>query len=192
MRRSIRTGIVIAAAVLVASFVASGVGAQQTPPPPPLSGTPIIGTPFPTKHVKLSHAFHVMSSSQKKRVLKIVHKDKNVKRLITGRHYHIAAITLWVTKSAQTVGGVVTVRFTSPQTLTGTFFDLFYACNSTSTYRRITYKAKYANVTYMTLSVDLKHKRVAGITPLGYVVGKRVYKNPLAVPTVTPGASCHT
>lgn len=199
MRRSIRTTIVLLVASLAAALMTvSGTNAQglhhntfqQTPPPPPFSGTPIIGTPPPAKKVKLSHAFHALNAKQRKLILKIAHNDKNVKKLLRRRHYHVSAVTIWVNRSAKPLGGVVSIRFKGPQTISGTFVALQYTCTST-TYKRIFYSAKYAHVTNLTLSVDIHHKKVEGISPLGYVVGKIRYHHPLAVATPTPGA-CHS
>lgn len=199
MRRSIRTTIVLLVASLAAALTTiSGTSAQglhhnsfqQTPPPPPFSGTPVIGTPPPTKKVKLSHAFHTLNAKQRKLILKIVHNDKNVKKLLKHRHYHVSTVTIWVNKAAKPLGGVVSIRFKGPQTISGTFIALQYTCTSI-TYKRIFYSAKYAHVTNLTVSVDTHHKKVEGILPLGYVVGTIRYHNPLAVATPTPG-SCHS
>lgn len=199
MRRSIRTTIVLLAASLATALTTvSGTDAQglhhntfqQTPPPPPFSGTPIIGTPPPAKKVKLSPVFHSLTSKQRTQILAIAHKDAHVKKLLVRRHYHVSAVTIWVNRVAKPLGGVVSIRFKGPQTISGTFVELQYTCTSTA-YKRIVYSAKYAHVINLTLSVDLKHKKVEGISPLGYLVGKIRYQHPLAVSTPTPGA-CHT
>lgn len=201
MRRSIRTTVfLLVASVAAALLTVSGTGAQglrhntyqqnPPPPPPPFSGTPVIGTPPPTKKVKLSHVFHTLTTKQRKQILTIVHKDGNVKKLLRRRHYHVSGVTVWANRSAQQVGGVVSIRFKGPQTISGTFVELQYTCTGT-TYKRIVYSAKYKHVTNLTLSVDLHHRKVEGIAPLGYVVGKIRYQHPLAVATPTPGA-CHS
>lgn len=201
MRRSIQSTILILmVSVFAAVLTASVTGAQglhhntlqqsPPPPPPPMSGTPVIGTPLPAKKVKLSPIFHVLTAKQRNQVLTIVHKDSNVKKLLKHRTYHVTTVVNWLNKSAQQVGGVVSIRFKTPQTINGTFVDLLYNCAKTR-YKRIVYSAKYAHVTTITFSVDLHHRKVEGIAPLGYVIGKIHYQKPTAVLNPTP-AACHS
>lgn len=200
MRRSIRnTVLILMVSLFAAVMTVSVTGAQglrhtalqqsPPPPPPPMSGTPVIGTPLPAKKVKLSYAFHVLTVKQRKQILAIVHKDKSVKKLLQHRNYKVTAVVNWVNKSAQQVGGVVSLRFKAPQTINGTFVELLYNCASTS-YKRIVYSAKYMHVTTLTLSVDIHHKKVEGVAPLGYVVGKIRYQKPPTLVNPTP-AACH-
>jgi hypothetical protein len=183
--------------LLVTSLVATVVRAQTPPPPPPppFSGTPVITTPTPAKGVKLPSAFHAtLSKKQKSQALAIVKKDKNVTKLLKGRKYKMTTITVWRNPAAQMIGSVVSYRFTSPQKLSGTFADLSFPCKTTATkYKADTYKAKYAGVTVLTVSVDLKKKKVAAVSPLGYIVGQAHYSTPhVSSPGATPVPPCQT
>jgi hypothetical protein len=181
MRRPALVALALIFTALFSVFTALGThGAQRTsqagtaPPGPPGGGTPIIGTPFP---VKGQHSFHTLTKKQRALILRIVKADKTFKRLVGKKKYQITAVTLWSKQNGSNLGGTVSVRFQNPGTITGTWLDLDYDCTEKSSppYGKVPYKAKYANVTWMTIFVDTKRKHVVGIKPLGLLVGKAKY-----------------
>jgi hypothetical protein len=181
MRRSVLVAIALLFTAVLTVYTALGThGAQRTnqvgtvPPGPPGGGTPIIGTPFP---VKGQHSFRSLTKRQRAQILRIAEADKTFKRLAGKRKYKISAVTLWSKKDGSPLGGLVSVRFKTSSTISGTWLDLDYDCTEKSSppYGKVPYKAQYVNVTWVTLFVDTKRKQVVGIKPLGSLVGKAKY-----------------
>lgn len=151
----------------------SAAQSNPTPPPPPLSGTPIIGTPTTTG----GPSFRKLSQAQRTKITHIFQSDRTFLRLIGHRHFKTTSVWLWTNREGVLLGGVVVLRLPHPVTMSGTWLDLDYDCSEQTSppYGRVPYKAKYSSVTTITLFVDLQRKQVAGIRPLGVLVGKATY-----------------
>lgn len=181
MRRTSSLAIIVLLAIVVALITALNATSAQrahqtsstTPPPPPFSGTPVIGTPTRTG----GHSFKALTSKQKKTILSVIHTDKTFAKLIKSKKYRVTTTYLWVTRGGSFLGGVVSVRLKTVGAMHGTWLYLDYDCTEQSTppYGRVPYTAKYGNVSAVTLFVDVVRKRVAGIQPLGFLIGKAHY-----------------
>jgi hypothetical protein len=64
-----------------------------------------------------------------------------------------------------------------PVTIRGQWLDLNYDCGEKTLppYGRVPYRARYRNVTSLTIYVDMTRKVVAGILPAGRLTGKPTY-----------------
>ena len=192
MRRPAVTAITLLAATILATLTALNVSSAQnlhrssaqtgpTPPPPPFSGTPVIGTPPTTG----GPSFEKLTNKQKTQILKLVKSDKTVKKLLGKKTYRVTTMWVWATTKGAFLGGVVTIQLSKPATVSGKWFDLAYDCTEQKSppYGRVPYTAKYTSVTSLTIYVDLKRKRVAGIRPLGVIVGAPRYPAKYKIPT---------
>ncbi|MBV9279922.1 MAG: hypothetical protein JOZ41_07560 [Chloroflexi bacterium] len=151
-------------------------GGSLTPPPPPFSGTPVIRTPAPPSTTR-KPLFNNLTKKQRQQLVQIVKTDKTFKKLIGTKKYSFSSVWPWATSSGQLLGGVVTVKLKKPRVIAGTWLDLAYDCTEKKSppYGRVPYWAAYANVVQITLYIDLKRKKVAGIRPLGYLIGQAKY-----------------
>lgn len=191
MRRSATTAIALALATILALLTALSVGnahpARQsnptTPPPPPLNGTPVISTPIPTPG---GPALRSLTKKQRTTIVHIAETDRTLQKLVAKKPYQVTNVAMWLTKSGRLLGGVVTIRLKRAAKISGTWLDVAYDCSEQTSPpdTRVPYKATYTNVRYITISVDLKRKKVIGITPLGMLVGTAHYpagyKRPVA------------
>lgn len=186
---------IVAAALVVAVVLLHGPSATYahralqtgpTPPAPPF-GTPAVTTPTPTKgNPTISKP---LTKNQKTTLQTILKNDKTIKTLTKKRPYKIIAVAKWVTREGKLLGGDISLRFTKGYTIKGGWLAVQYDCTEKSSppYQRITYKATYANVTAMSVFVDLKRKLVVGTNPLGFLVGRAIYP-----PSYKQGQTCES
>ena len=188
MRRPGFTAITLLAVTILAILTAVSVSNAQTgpnppPPPPPLGGTPVVGTPTTTGGA----SFKKLTKKQKTQILNIVKKDRTLKKLLGKKTYRVTSFWVWAGTKGEFLGGVITIQLKKPATIAGTWLELAYDCTEQKSppYGRIPYLATYSRVTSLTLYVDMKRKRIAGIKPLGVLVGKRLYPPKSRVPSAT-------
>ena len=181
MRRSATTALALALTTILALLTALNAGnaqhtqqANPTPPPPPFSGTPVVSTPIPTPG---GPALRALTKKQRQRIIRTAATDRTLKTLIGKKPYRVTNVAMWLTKNGRLLGGVVTIRLQRAATMSGKWLDIAYDCSEQTSppYKSVSYRAKYTNVRYLSVAVNLKQKRVAGITPLGILVGKAHY-----------------
>jgi hypothetical protein len=125
-------------------------------------------TPILINRSVIEDATPALTTRQWQRAITLTRLDQHIAQLTKHHKYTIEDFPppVWTLLDGTTVGGVIYIRFPKPTTITGTWLDLQYPCSGDDQhYTTLPYIATRTHVTYLIVIVDLRHDRVAEISP---------------------------
>jgi hypothetical protein len=108
-----------------------------------------------------------LTPAQARRAVNVARRDHYVRELVKDHPNELDVEAAWTKSDGEFLGAALALIFRRPTLVTGTWLDLVYDCSerSMTPYKTSTYFASRANVSSLTILVDLERLRVVAVNP---------------------------
>lgn len=155
-----RTVVAVLAVTLLAVATGVGtalvVGARQSGPPPPRPGPEEESQP---------RSVPSLTRVQREQAIALITADPRLKALLGDRPWQIEELGVWHTSTGRVIGAGARVVLPSPTTLEGEWLAMDWDESRSPPYLSVPLRAKFSNVRYIHVSVDLERGEVVSLFP---------------------------